>query len=255
MAGKPFFLLLLVGAALASPVLAKDPVFLINTTDRPWRLLGKTGIAAPLAVTKEGKGGTATRQVYPGYDHPTWLGMRGATPKETMAKRNEYVAYFTFDATIPPGQTVQLELAGEDEAVHANFYLCDVNDQAPDHGPSSNDMPLPTLLYSVDRSAAATQAGIAPVRFEPYGSTLPGLAAVLKWEKSNPTVITLVKSTWGALRSFKWVGPFVWSEKTEPWETAAKASGADPVGHTVAWRMAQDAVLKGMEGKGLERKE
>lgn len=253
---------LLASAALASPILGKDPVILINTSDRPWRLLGKGGFDTPLAVTKQGEGGTAARDVYPGYHFPTVAGIRGATPAESRANRDEYKNYFTVDVTIPPGQTMQVEMEGAADLLHTNFYLCDVNDHAPDHKIDAEGRPNPTLVYSVDRSPAQAAAGLPPVKFMPYAHTLPGIRSVLSWDDKNPTVITILKPDWGAVPTIQWAGSYVWSERVESWEAAAKASGADPVAHGIVWRKAQEAALKGEERKapaeglkGLERKD
>ncbi len=219
-------------AFLATPAKAADPVFLINATDKPWRLLSHRGLHQPVEVTTQGEGAQATRRVHPALDFQTWVGIRGTTLASSGEMRRAYTDFFVLDTILPPGRTIQIENAGVDPRVHINFFLCDVKDRAIDLG-SGVDGKEPTLLYEVN-PPAGSGPGARVVRWKVYPSAAE-TAPVLQFSDANPTVLTIVGSDWGLARTFICHSPTKWSERAEPWEAAAKASGADPIRDEIAW--------------------
>ncbi|NTV74538.1 MAG: hypothetical protein HGA66_10065 [Holophaga sp.] len=145
-------LLLLAGCGfLATPVLAVDPVFIINTTDRPWRLLSASGSMVSLEVTTQGDGAQPVKRVYPAFDFKTWMDLRGGSSEQTGDLKKAYRDFFQLDAIVPPGKTIQLEHTGTGSLPEIGFFLCDANDRAIDLGDSMTGK-IPTVVYDVRSS-------------------------------------------------------------------------------------------------------
>lgn len=241
---------------LATPVLAVDPVFIINTTDRPWRLLSASGPTVPLEVTTQGDGAQPVRRVYPAFDFRTWMDLRGDSFGQTGDLKKAYRDFFQLDAIVPPGKTIQLEHAGTGYLPEVAFFLCDANERAIDMGASMTGK-IPTVFYEV-RSPFLPGTGGNVARLRPHSIELT--RPVLQYSESNPTVLTILRPDWGTSLTFRCQTPTL-PEGIQLWEPAAKASGADPLGNEIAWQKARKATpastAPGEEEKGpaLERKE
>jgi hypothetical protein len=216
-------------------VQARDPMVIVNTSNRPWRVLSEP-LTAGMKVTCRDAGGEAVTREAPALDSRSWdsvwgpeLGSAGQPAKN--AARNRYDRCFTLDVTLRSGEAAILETTGDgQEEVITRFRLIDADDRERHIDPETK-LHHGCLTYHAHPPEGKGESGWR------YRDAAPG--GVVAIDAEAPNLARILADSWVDYPTRWNDGALSWTGREDPWARDLRKQGLDPEEGVKAWRAAK----------------